>query len=79
MALSDQDRDVLEFEKQYWRYEGAKLEAIIHRFGWNSTRYYQRLNMIIDDPAALAEDPVLVNRLRRLREQRGEQRRMRTE
>jgi hypothetical protein len=38
------------------------------------TRYYQVLNALIDTPRALAADPVLVNRLLRLRDERQQQR-----
>ena len=40
----------------------------------SSTRYYQVLNSLIDNPAALAADPMLVKRLRRLRAARQRQR-----
>ena len=64
-GLTDRDRKVLEFERQWWKYAGAKEQAIL-----SSTRYYQLLNQLIDDPAALAFDPMLVKRLRRLRASR---------
>lgn len=65
--LSDRDRRVLEFERQWWRYAGAKEETIRQQFDMSSTRYYQVLNSLIDNPLALAYDPMLVKRLRRLR------------
>jgi hypothetical protein len=36
----------------------------------SATRYYQVLNALIDRADALAEDPLLVRRLRRLRAER---------
>jgi hypothetical protein len=66
-GLTDRDRKVLEFERQWWKYAGAKEQAIRDLFDMSSTRYYQLLNQLIDDPAALAFDPMLVKRLRRLR------------
>jgi hypothetical protein len=69
-ALSRRDRDILAFERQWWQYAGAKEQAIKERFDLSPTRYYQVLNEIIDNPAALAEDPLLVRRLRRLRTSR---------
>lgn len=74
-ALSDRERDVLAFEKQWWRHAGAKEQAIRDRFGLSPTRYYQILNALLDRSAALAEDPVLVQRLRRLRASRSRSRR----
>lgn len=66
-GLTDRERQVLAFERQWWRYAGAKEQAIRDLFGVSSTRYYQVLNALLDNPAALAYDPVLVQRLRRLR------------
>ena len=69
-SLSRRDRDILAFERQWWQYAGLKEQAIKDMFGLSATRYYQVLNEIIDNPAALAEDPLLVRRLRRLRASR---------
>ncbi len=66
-GLSRRDRDILGFERQWWQYAGLKEQAIKEMFDLSPTRYYQVLNGIIDDPVALAEDPLLVRRLRRLR------------
>jgi len=65
--LSDKDQQLLAFERQWWKYAGAKETAIRELFDMSSTRYYQVLNGLIDSPAALAHDPLLVKRLRRLR------------
>lgn len=65
--LSPRDREVLAFERQWWRFPGAKESAIRERFGLSATRYYQVLNSVIDRPDALAADPLLVRRLRRMR------------
>ena len=73
-TLSDRDRNVLAFERQLWKYAGAKEQAIKDLFDMSSTRYYQVLNALIDNPAALAADPMLVKRLRRLRASRQRQR-----
>jgi CubicO group peptidase (beta-lactamase class C family) len=66
-TLSDRDRRILEFERQWWKYAGAKEQAVRDLFDMSATRYYQILNGLIDDPAALAFDPMLVKRLRRMR------------
>lgn len=68
--LSDRDRRILEFERQWWKYAGSKEDAMRELFGFTSTRYYQVLNVLIDTPAALAADPMLVKRLRRMRAER---------
>jgi len=69
-ALSDRDRAILEFEKTWWRFEGAKHEAIRGAVPPVPTRYYQVLNGLLDDPAALAEEPVVVRRLQGQRQAR---------
>jgi hypothetical protein len=66
-GLSRREHEMLAFEKQWWRRAGAKETAIRDRFGVPPTRYYQVLNALVDQPAALAADPLLVQRLRRLR------------
>lgn len=68
--LTDLEREMLAFERKWWRFAGAKEEAARELFGMTSTRYYQVLNALIDTPAALAHDPVLVKRLRRVRSTR---------
>ncbi|MBM3685489.1 MAG: DUF3263 domain-containing protein [Actinobacteria bacterium] len=69
-VLSDRDRRIMEFERQWWKYAGAKEQAIRDLFEMSSTRYYQILNALIDTPQALAFDPMLVKRLRRMRSAR---------
>ncbi len=73
-VLSRRDREILAFERQWWKYAGAKEQAIRELFDMSATRYYQVLNALIDTPAALAADPMLVKRLRRLRASRQRQR-----
>lgn len=72
--LTSTDLAMLAMENQRWKYPGAKDTAILERFGVSATRYYQLLDSLIDKPAALAADPLLVNRLRRLRQRRATQR-----
>jgi hypothetical protein len=66
-GLAERDLQILAFERQWWRQAGAKEQAIRDTFGVSTTRYYQLLNTLLDDPRALEEDPMLVQRLRRLR------------
>lgn len=73
--LTERERDILDFERQWWKHAGAKEQAIRDRFGLSATRYYQVLNGLLDRQAALAYDPVLVKRLRRLRATRSRARR----
>jgi hypothetical protein len=68
--LSPLHLQVLAFEHRRWRFAGAREQAITDEFGMSATRYQQILNHLLDEPAALVHDPVLVKRLRRLRERR---------
>jgi hypothetical protein len=72
--LDARDAAILDFEREWWKYAGAKEQAIKERFDVSPTRYYQLLNRVIDDEVAVAYDPMLVKRLRRLRAQRQRQR-----
>jgi hypothetical protein len=65
--LSDRDRQIIAFERQWWKYAGAKEQAIRELFDMSATGYYQVLNALIDNPAALQADPMLIKRLNRLR------------
>ncbi len=56
-GLSERDQQIIGFERQWWKYAGAKEQAIRELFGMSATRYYQVLNALIDSPAALAYDP----------------------
>jgi hypothetical protein len=66
-VLAERDREILDFERQWWKYAGAKETAVRELFDMSATRYYQVLNALIDSEAALAYDPMLVKRLRRMR------------
>src|SRR3954464_10558351 len=66
-TLSDRDREILDFERQWWKYAGAKETAVREKFDMSSTRYYQVLNALIDRPEALEADPLLGPRLPRRR------------
>ena len=74
-GLGARERAVLDFERRRWKHAGAKEQAIRDEFELSATRYYQILNALLDDPAALAYSPALVGRLRRIREARGRARR----
>ena len=73
-GLSDRDREILEFERQWWKYAGAKETAVREQFDMSATRYSQVLNALIARPEALEVDPLLVRLLRRLRADRQRQR-----
>ncbi|NMD55232.1 MULTISPECIES: DUF3263 domain-containing protein [Tsukamurella] len=65
--LSDRDRAMLDFEAGWWRQRGSKENAIAAQFDLTPVRYYQLLNRLLDDTAAVAYAPAVVGRLRRIR------------
>jgi len=74
--MTEQERAILAFEGRWWRYAGHKEQAIRDELGLSAVRYYQLLVRLLNTPEALAADPVLVNRLRRIstnRQHRGGQ------
>jgi hypothetical protein len=68
--LDQRSRDVLDFEREAWKLSVTKERAIRERFGFSPSRYHQLLHKVIDLPEALVYDPMLVRRLRRVREVR---------
>jgi hypothetical protein len=68
--LNPREAEMLEFERQWWKFAGAKEQAIRELFDMSATRYFQVLNTLIDRPEAMAHDPMLVKRLRRMRDSR---------
>ncbi len=69
-GLTEREVAILAFERQWWKYAGAKETAVRDLFDMSATRYYQVLNALLDKPEALVADPMLVKRLRRLRSTR---------
>lgn len=69
-GLTRKEQAMLAFERQWWKFAGSKDIAIKESFEVSPTRYYQILNALIDNPAALEHDPLLIKRLRRIRAQR---------
>lgn len=66
-TLTDAQRGILDFERQWWRYTGGKAAEIARQLAMTPAAYYRELNAIIDLPAALEHDPTLVRRLQRAR------------
>lgn len=69
-TLTDLEKQILDFAKQTWNFSGAKETAIREQFGISPTRFYQRLEALVDRPAALVYAPSTVHRLQRLRRAR---------
>ncbi|KUM72325.1 DUF3263 domain-containing protein [Streptomyces curacoi] len=73
-SLAEREQAILALERRGFAGPGAKERAIREELGLAPVRYYQLLNALLDDPRALAHDPVTVNRLRRVREARRAER-----
>lgn len=71
--LSPVEVAILDFERTLWRRAAAKDDAIRVRFGISPTTYYVTLSRLIETDAAMAHDPLLVQRLRRRIAQRARQ------
>lgn len=69
-GLSELEAGVLDFERRWYTYGGAKDHAIRERFDLSAAGYFQVLNSLLENPAAYAVDPILVKRLRRIRDSR---------
>ena len=69
-SLTEREVSILEFEQRWVSRSGVKEEAIRVELGLSAARYYQLLNALIDTPAAVTHDPMLVRRLQRVRDAR---------
>jgi hypothetical protein len=70
MALTDRDRAILDFERSWWQLDGSKEAAIRDQLGLSATRYYELLQGLCDSDEARAYDPLVIHRLRRVRDRR---------
>ena len=70
MPLSERDQAILDFERSWWAEPGPKELAIRRRFDLSATRYYQVLGALLESPDAVEYDPLVVRRLRRMRDRR---------
>ncbi|HUP84807.1 MAG TPA: DUF3263 domain-containing protein [Acidimicrobiales bacterium] len=68
MALSDRDRAILDFEQGWWLDSGTKGAAIRARLDLSASRYRELLYALADEPEAMAIDPLVVRRVRRIRD-----------
>ena len=68
--LTDDQRAMLDFEREHWRYPTGKEAEVRQRFDLSLVGYQKRLNALLDEPGALAYAPATVRRLRRLRQKR---------
>lgn len=74
--LTPTERTILEIESKTWRFEGVKESVVWSKLDMSLTRYYGRLNRMLDDPRIEAASPVVTHRLQRIRESRQRSRRI---
>lgn len=70
MGLTDRQYAILEFERTWWTMDGEKDLLVRRRLACAPDTYYEELNQVLEDPAALEADPLVVRRLMRLRDRR---------
>ena len=57
VELSPREREILTFERDWWKYADAKDAAARARLGLTPEEYYRALTTIIDQPGALGSRP----------------------
>jgi len=68
VPLNERERAILDFESSCRLRGWAKEEQIRQTLGMSPARYYQLLVRMLDSVDAQAYDPLLMGRLRRLRD-----------
>ena len=62
--LSDRDKAILEFERKWWRHEGAKASTAFQIFEMTEARYHQALSRLVYTEAAVLYAPDVCRRQR---------------
>lgn len=75
-GLNLMDRRVLDFAARTYDSNGRRDAAITAELAMTPTKYHQRLNSLVDTPAAERYAPVVVHRRRRLRHHHRRRRRL---
>lgn len=74
--MTDEQIAILAIERRFYRHASSKEQAVLEELGLTPIQYYMRLNKLIDNPEAIAAEPVLIARLRRIRDSRAKIRRV---
>ena len=67
VMLSERHAAMLDFERSWWSNDEPRDQVIRARFQCSPDEYHAELTTVLDDPAALDHDPLVVRRLKRLR------------
>jgi hypothetical protein len=70
MGLTEREQAILDFEQRWWLLPGPKEASIKENLSVSATHYYHLLGRLLDSPEAMRYDPLVVRRLRRLRQYR---------
>ena len=65
--LDERSAAMLDFERAWWNDTEPRDQAIRVRFQCSPEEYHAELTKVLDDPAAMDDDPLVVRRLKRLR------------
>ena len=74
VPLSKIEMSLIEFERTWWEDDQPKDQAIAEQFSLTTAEYYEQLHALIDSDEALEHDPLVVRRLRRMRDRRRRER-----
>lgn len=66
--LSDHERALIDFEREWWRLGSRKDVGIRARFEISASSYYRALHALVDRAEAMQYDSLTVLRLRKRRE-----------
>ena len=71
VELGERERAILDLERDWWRHgASARTWSSAGDSSLSGSRYYQLLHGLLDSPAALDYDPLVVRRLLRARRAR---------
>ena len=65
--LSERHAAMIDFERSWWNNSRPRDQVIRARFQCSPEEYHAELTAVLDDPAAMDHDPLVVRRLKRLR------------
>jgi hypothetical protein len=65
--LDERSAAMLDFERDWWNNPEPRELVIRARFQCSPEEYHAELTKVLEDPAAMDHDPLVVRRLKRLR------------
>ncbi|HAN07500.1 MAG TPA: hypothetical protein DCP89_03285 [Acidimicrobiaceae bacterium] len=72
-GLTEREKDILDFEQSWWSLSVPREQAVRDRFQLTETEYDELLEVLIATEAALEAEPLLVRRLRRMKDRRRQE------